>query len=119
MVDFEIDFSGEKPVMTFEKGDALINNIFLSLWVKRGSFFLKPEFGSRLHTIRKIATNTLKQAKEYVTEALKWLTDLRRITDLEVVIKKDAENKNRINIFIQALKPDGNEITFSTFYSVV
>jgi hypothetical protein len=63
-----IDDSGQ-AAMSFGCTDSLANNLLLSLSVKKGSFFLDPGFGSRLHEISTTSENDLQLSIKYAEEA--------------------------------------------------
>jgi phage gp46-like protein len=62
-MDFKILTDDDATVgqMTFDPAGDIMNNVYLSLVVKRGSWFQNPEFGSRLHLLQR-AKNTQKTA---------------------------------------------------------
>jgi len=108
--------------MTFEKADTILNNIYLSLIVRKGSFFQNTDFGSRLHLLKR-AKNTEKTAalaEEYCKEALQWLLNIGRATKINVYSERDRlQGLNRLKLLIEVTQSDGRQISFQTFTEVV
>jgi phage gp46-like protein len=119
MVDFEILFVEGRPVMTHNRVDSIVNNMYLSIMIKKGYYIYAPFLGSRLHTIKKITADGLRLCRDYIVEALAWIVDSKRIYDLSVVATLDSSDTSRINISVSAKKQNGQEVTFETFYRVV
>jgi len=87
-MDFSLNIDNRTGLagMTFEMATDgnLANNVYLSLMIKRGSFFQNPAFGSRLHLLQR-AKNTSRTealAVEYCKEALQWLIDVGRVAEI-------------------------------------
>ena len=108
--------------MTFEKADTILNNIYLSLIVRKGSFFQNTDFGSRLHLLKR-AKNTEKTAalaEEYCKEALQWLLNIGRATKINVYSERDRlQDLNRLKLLIEVTQSDGKQISFETFAEVI
>lgn len=120
MEDFAIAISGATGQMTYESIDDIANNVWLSLFTPRGSFFQDPNFGSRLYLLRR-SKNTARKAalaKSYCLEALQWLLDSGRATALDVVIEQDSVDISRLNARIGATQANGQTITFGLFEGV-
>jgi phage gp46-like protein len=119
MTDFTIDIQGQGALMSYEKSDSLKNNIFLSIRIARGTFFVKPDFGSRLHQIKKITPQNIELAAAYCKEALKWLITAGRLASVDVQAWRDEEIPTRIKFYIAAKRPDGSTLEYELFHSVV
>ncbi len=108
--------------MTFDPAEDIMNNVFLSLMVKRGSWFQNPEFGSRLHLLQR-AKNTEKTAalaEEYCKEALRWLIDTGRATRIDVHTQRDrTQDLHRLKFIVEVTQADGRQVTFERFVEVV
>lgn len=108
--------------MTFDPAEDIMNNVFLSLMVKRGSWFQNPEFGSRLHLLQR-AKNTEKTAalaEEYCKEALEWLIDTGRATNVAVYTERDrTQDLHRLKFLVEVTQADGRQVTFERFVEVV
>ncbi|NLT24774.1 MAG: hypothetical protein GXX82_17150 [Syntrophorhabdus sp.] len=108
--------------MTFDPAEDIMNNVYLSLVVKRGSWFQNPEFGSRLHLLQR-AKNTEKTAalaEEYCKEALRWLIDTGRATNVVVYTERDrTQDLHRLKLLVEVTQADGRQVSFGTFVEVV
>ena len=121
-MDFKLTTTdGLTASMSFDKAEDITNNIFLSLNVRRGSFFMNPDFGSRLYLLMQGVLNdrTLTLAKEYTREALQWLLDTGRATAVEVTAERHETDLHRINLHVQVTQADGRDISFETFFEVI
>lgn len=110
-----------KGEMTFDKAENIMNNIYLSLMVRRGSWFQNPDFGSRLHLITRMknTARTAALAEEYCREALEWLIEIGRATKIEVYTERNPdENRYRLKVRVIVTQSDGKEVTFETFEEV-
>ena len=108
--------------MTFDPAEDIMNNVFLSLMVKRGSWFQNPDFGSRLHLLQR-AKNTEKTAalaEEYCKEALRWLIDTGRATRIDVHTQRDrTQDLHRLKFIVEVTEANGRQVTFERFVEVV
>ncbi|OGQ60735.1 MAG: hypothetical protein A3J24_06385 [Deltaproteobacteria bacterium RIFCSPLOWO2_02_FULL_53_8] len=96
----------------------IMNNIYLSLSIAKGSWAFSPDFGSRLHLLQRAkATNhTASTAKDYCIEALKWLLDNGRADSIEVETELDKGN-GRLGCIVTAVQK-GQKITYEHFIQV-
>lgn len=121
-MDFKILTEDAVGQMTFDKSDSIMNNVFLSLMIEKGSFFQNPDFGSRLHLLKR-AKNTEKTAalaEEYCKEALQWLIDTGRAKKIEVFTQRDRiQDLNRLKLLVEVTQADGRQVSFETFVEVV
>jgi phage gp46-like protein len=121
-VDFKLTIDGAKADMTWEKADTILNNIWLSLMVPRGSFFQDKDFGSRLHLLKraKNTENTATLAREYALEATQWIKDAGRVDNIDAYTQIDkSQDINRLKLLVEAVQTDGRKVTFETFLEVV
>jgi len=119
MIDFSITTESGAPVFSLEAGDALRNNVLLSLLVRRGTLFVAPEFGSRLHTITKVSADAPARAQAYCVEATRWIIETGRAREITVDARIHDENNGRIDIAVMVTKPDGERTAFTTWFAVV
>ncbi|OPY00365.1 MAG: Phage protein GP46 [Syntrophorhabdus sp. PtaB.Bin047] len=123
-MDFRILTDDDATVgrMTFDPAGDIMNNVYLSLVVKRGSWFQNPEFGSRLHLLQR-AKNTAKTAalaEEYCREALRWLIDCDRATKVDVRTERDrSQDLHRLKLLVEVTQADGRQVSFERFVEVV
>lgn len=66
----------------FQGDSGVASKVYLALATKRGSSAVYPEFGSRLHLVRKADERGRREAIAYATEALTHLAG--EVSDLEV-----------------------------------
>lgn len=121
-MDFAIETMAGRGQMTFTAAETILNNIYLSLMVKKGGWFFNPAFGSRLHELAraKNTDQTAELAKEYCREALQWIIDAGRATTIEVDVERDTtEDLHRLKICVRAVQAGGRVVTFETFQEVV
>jgi len=123
-MDFRIDMTNGLGEMTFEKSEDIMNNVYLSLMVRKGSFFQNPDFGSRLHLLKraKNTEQTAALAREYCKEALRWLLNTGRATKIDVYSERDlggAGVRDRLKLLVEVTQADGRKLSFATFLEVV
>jgi phage gp46-like protein len=124
MHDFRLDIDavGTPALELDHAADTTItNNIYLSLMVPQGSWFHNPEFGSRLHLLRreKNTERTAYLAREYCREALQWLLDSGRATAIDITVQSDRSlDPYRLLILVEATQADGMQISFTLFQEV-
>jgi len=109
--------------MTFDKATTIMNNIYLSLMVSRGSFFADPAFGSRLYLLQrsKNTETTARLAIDYCKEALQWMIDAGKIKNIEVSYERDrTQDMHRLKLLIEVTPLNSNEpVAFTTFIEVI
>jgi len=114
-----IDENGNAD-MTWDKADNIMNNIFLSLRIKKGSFFQNKDFGSRLHTLKKNLPQVAALGEEYAREALQWILDIGRAKTIEINSERgQGANANRLKLLIQATAADGRPLVFTFWQDLV
>lgn len=64
------------------------NNVLLSLNIKKGSYFHKPDFGSDLHNIKSTTDNDVQLAKQRAASAIKWMVDAQKISNVKIDAQK-------------------------------
>lgn len=121
MKDYAID--PYKQDYTFASGeitltDTIMNNIYLSLIVRKGTWAFAPDLGSRLHLLQreKLLDRVATLAKQYCDEALKWIIDAGRAESIEVTATLDKEN-SRLTCLIEAVQK-GQSVKYTHFVSV-
>lgn len=109
--------------MTFERATTLMNNIYLSLMVRRGSFFADPGFGSRLHLLQRAKNTdmTARLAMDYCREALQWMIDEGRVKTVEVYAERDrTRDINRLKLLVEVTPVNRDApVPFAIFIEVV
>jgi len=122
LVDFALTISRTDAQMSFDQTTTLGNNVFLSLMVKKGSFFQDPTFGSLLYLLQR-AKNTAKNEKlaiSYAQAALAWLISSGRATKIDVtaVINPDWSIW-AMKFDVQVFQASGQSVTFTIYTPVV
>lgn len=118
MIDFTINIHGQSAEFAFDKSDSLMSNIFLSMRIARGTFFIDPTFGSRLHEIKKITESNLRLAESYCREALQWLLTTKRLSFIQVTAWRDEEAIDRIKFYVEIKRADDSAMKYEIFYPV-
>ena len=119
-MDFAVDLQDGQALMTFVEAGDIFNNIYLSLAVKKGSFFHNPEFGLRQRGRLKNTEATAALLRHDYLEALQWLIDTGRAKSVEVFVERDRlQDLSRLKVLIEAVQADGRTVTFTTFREVV
>lgn len=109
-----------QDVMTFGEARDLSNNIYLSLTVKKGSFFHNPEFGLRQRPRMKNTEATAALIRHDYKEALQWLVDTGRAKSVTVSSERDRQQDlSRLKLLTEVVQADGRTVTFTTFKEVV
>jgi phage gp46-like protein len=117
-VDFALILDSDgRPQASLSPADELHNAILLSLHIRRGSFFLNPEFGSRLHEIRTLSDGDIALARQYVVECLEWLKTINRISNIDV--HATPVRGGKLNLIITLSRSNKADVTYETFYKVV
>jgi len=118
-----MDFAISKSAMgelTFDKATDIFNNVYLSLVIQRGSWFANPDFGSRLHLLKKNVPRAMALAEQYAKECLQWIIDAGRARKIDVVAERDmTENLNRLKLEVTVTKMDGRPLVFEHYVEVV
>jgi len=121
-MDFAIEMTAGDPEMTWTKAgnNNLLNNIALSLQVKRGAFFALPGFGSRLHLLKKNTPSTAALAEEYCREALAWIIAAGRAKSIGITAERDALRwPDRLLLAIEVVAADDRITNYEQFVNVV
>jgi len=89
-MDFKINIEEGRGKLTLETTSTLLNNVYLSLSIRKGSWWFAPKFGSELHLLRqeKDVAAAAMLAKKYTEEALQWLLDTGRASAVDVVVER-------------------------------
>lgn len=107
-------------MMTFEPAEDIFNNIVLSWTIRRGAFFAAPWFGNRFHLLKKNTARTEALAEEYGREALAWLLETGRASNIRVTARRDmTQDRNRMMLWAEGTQADGRVVTFERFVEVL
>lgn len=118
-MDFAIFAGSGKADMTWIPATSLLNNVWLSLHIRRGSFFAAPNFGMRPVNGKNTA-RTEALVKEYAAEALQWLLDTGRATEIELSTTRDTQRwPNRILLSGAVVQASGRRLPFEQFVELI
>lgn len=122
-MDFAITIENQTGLgqMTFEKAKTIMNNIYLSMMVKRGSFFYDPTFGKRRREREKNTPRTMRLNIDDCKESLQWMIDTGKAKTIEVYAQRDLpQDLHRLKMLIEVTPVNSDQpIAFSTFIGVV
>ena len=119
-MDFAIVMNSGQAEQTFDKAGDIFNNIYLSLAIKKGSWWLDSDFGLRDRGRMKNTEANARLVRQDCKEALQWIIDNGRATSIEVTTERDrSQDLNRLQILVEATQADGKRVTFETFKEVV
>lgn len=118
MKDFGITITGVSADLSWEPQETILNNVYLSLIIRRGAFFQNPGLGSRLYLLEraKNTERTARLAEEYIREALQWLLDTGRATKVDVQIER---GKTRLRAAVAVTQADGLVVSYERWIEVV
>ena len=124
-MDFAITIDNQTGLgaMTFVKAENIMNNIYLSLKVKRGSFFYDPTFGSRLYLLDREKNTEIKKqlAIDYAREALQWLIASGKAQTVHVYAERDRQrNLDRMKLLVEVTPVNADQpVAFALFVDVI
>jgi phage gp46-like protein len=119
-MDFAIEMNSGQAEQTFEKATDIFNNIYLSLTIKKGRWWIDKDFGLRDRGRMKNTENTARLVRQDCKEALQWVIDNGRAISIDVTTERDrSQDLNRLKILVEATQADGNKVIFETFKEVV
>ena len=116
MIDFMIRVNSKQLQATYSETDSLLNNILLSIHVRKGTLFSYPEFGSELHKVKRLNDINITHARSYALSALKWVVDTGRAKDIHVDV---TSTKSSLAIVVDVTKNDGEKTTYITYFRIL
>jgi phage gp46-like protein len=124
-MDYAITINNQtgQAQMTYNRATTLMNNIYLSLKIHRGSFFFNPSFGSRLHLLQRAKNTdlTAQLAAGYCKEALQWMIDTGKAKSVEVYVQRDrTQDLHRLYLLVEVTPANSDQpVEFSIFIEVI
>jgi hypothetical protein len=104
--------------MSWDAAGELANNVWLSLNIRRGSFFAAPDFGLRALPSKNTA-GAADLIEIYVREALQWLVATGRAVSIEISTVRDTRRRpDRILISGTVESAAGRRVPFEQFVEV-
>ena len=120
-MDFKLAFNGQSGTIdqTFDPSADILNNIIISLGIKKGSWWNDPNFGLTDRPRLKNTAASARLIKQDVEQALQWIIDAARAKSIQIETWRDDNDRYRLNILITAIQADGQIITYNTFKEVI
>jgi phage gp46-like protein len=120
-MDFQLAYDNQSGTIdqTFDKAGSVLNNIIITLAIKKGSWWHDPSFGLIDRPRLKNTPTSGRLIRQDIEQALQWIIDAVRATSISVATWRDDNDRYRLNILITATQADGQVVTYSTFKEVV
>lgn len=120
-MDFNLTYDNQTGAIdqTFDKATDILNNIIITLAIKKGTWWHDPQFGLTDRPRLKNTPATARLIKQDIEQALQWIIDTGRAKSILVETWRDDNQRSRLNILITATQADGGVITYDTFKEVV
>lgn len=104
----------------FDLGDpaSLKDLVWISLELRRGTFFQAPERGSDLHTLRRgnVTPATPGRAEAMAKRALQWLVDAGKAKS--ITASASIVSTHRLQLNIRVVGANGQPVDLATFVPV-
>lgn len=117
-MDLRLDTYPDGTVDIFPAGvDQPVTATVLSVLIPLGGWWQAPEFGSRLHTLRrsKLTVNMENVVRNYLLQAVKWLVGSGRATDATAAVTRSG--LHRID-YVLTVWRGRKPVIFEHFYDV-
>ena len=92
---------------------AVAQSVYMRLSTRKGSVLWDPHFGSRLHEVLVMRSNTPRQVEVYIREALRPMEVAGELQDL--VVSVEASGRNRVNYAVSATDAGKRPVVFSAW----
>ena len=124
-MDFAIDIATDGSAageMTFGPSDNgnLMNNVWLSLNIRRGTWWFDRSFGLRDRGRMKNTEHNARRVEDDFKEALEWLLDIGKAKEIAVTaVREPTVNPYRLRVLVEVTPVAGDKISFTKFVEVV
>ena len=119
-MDYTINLTQGQAALSFDKSSGLFNNVFLSLEIKQGSWWIDPTFGLKDRGRQKNIERVASLIKDDIRSALQWLLDTGRATAIDITTQIDRQlDRNRLWARVSVTAANGQTVTFDKFIEVV
>lgn len=120
-MDFQLAYDSQTGAIdqTFDQAGDILNNIIITLSIKKGSWWHDPNFGVTDRPRLKNTPASARLIKQDMEQALQWIIDAGRAKSIEVATWRDENDRHRLNVLITAVQSDGRIVTYTTFKEVV
>jgi phage gp46-like protein len=68
--------------------------------------------------IKKLTDSNILLAKQRIEQALKWMLTAGRAKSIKVIVERDIQDFNRMNIKVEVTQPDGLLIVYTEYRTV-
>jgi phage gp46-like protein len=103
----------------YDSQDPDFVDVYCSLTLRKGSWFVDKSKGSRIHLLKKNTLNNQKLVVDYANEALQWLIDAGRFLSFQVSVFTDKSLPNYLGLIINAQKSKNQNAEYKIFVKVV
>ncbi len=116
-MDLKINIEDGRGKLTLDTTNDLLNNIYMSLNMQKGSWWFNQDFGSRLDELNreKDVPSAALKAVTYAKEALQWLVETKRATAVDAATSRV---KGGLVLTVSITTASGETVTFEKFVPV-
>lgn len=120
-MDFQLSYDAQSGAIdqTFIKAGDILNNIIITLAIKKGEWWHDPTFGVTHRPRLKNTPASARLIQQDIEQALQWIIDAGRAVSIQVETWRDENDRHRLNVLITATQIDGRVVTYETFKEVV
>jgi len=120
-MDFKLTYDNQTGEIdqTFDPSSDILNNIIISLAIKKGSWWHDPLFGVTHRPRLKNTPVSARLVKQDYEQALQWIIDAGRATGIIVETWRHEHDRHRLNVLVTATQANGHIVTYQTFKEVV
>ncbi|MFA5751127.1 MAG: hypothetical protein WC898_02445 [Candidatus Paceibacterota bacterium] len=125
-------FDTEKDCFTSAPATTVVGDIVVLLTAKAkslskqetgapvyaGDCFFDPSIGSNVYEIKTVDKESLKRIKNSIEIALKPLKISKKVKSITVIVDKNMDDKNRVDVSIDAIQSDDTLVSYNQFYEV-
>jgi hypothetical protein len=102
--------------MDIAQDDSVLPDIAMSLSIKKGAWFFRPDFG--LEPVRVGGPTAPARLKANIEAALQWIVDAQRASAITVFVERDVTAIDRLNYRVTATQADGAVVRWESFEEV-
>lgn len=104
---------------TFIPATDILNNIIISLAIRKGSWWHDPAFGLIDRPRLKNTPAIARLIKQDIEQALQWIITAGRASSIQVETWRDDNDPYRLIVLVTATQTNGQVVTYSIFKEVV
>jgi phage gp46-like protein len=118
MVDFVYNETSGSLELAQTLADIVVNNIIMSIMVRKNELPGSPGFGSDRYKINRSGDAGARLLEQCDIEATRWIVQRGRAVSIDVAAEPVAGDPGRFRETITATLPGGEIVPFETFYRV-